>query len=146
MAKQSINQLRQWFETGDYPTQNQFWDWLDSFFHKDDAVTIDNIGGLTEILQGKAEQSSLQALAPVLLQTGTTEWVAAAGTIIEAIVFLTVGTKNIKAGTSVDGEEVIFLQEITTKAIFRPDYICDAQTTIYFGGVGSNTIIKILKR
>jgi hypothetical protein len=35
MSKQSINTLKNWFRTGLKPTQSQFRDWLDSFFHKD---------------------------------------------------------------------------------------------------------------
>lgn len=37
--KQPIATLKQWFETGDFPTQQQFWDWLDSYVHKDDLAT-----------------------------------------------------------------------------------------------------------
>lgn len=146
MAKQSIEQLKQWFESGDYPTQAQFWDWLDSFIHKDDQLTVENIQNLSTILSQKAEASALQLITPVLLPQNTTQWVAPAGTLIEGIVFMTSGSKNIKVGISPEGEEIIFLQEITTKAIFRPDFICDIETTIYFSGVGSNTIIKILRR
>lgn len=39
MAVQTRNQLKQWFETGDYPTQQQFWDWLDSFVHLSEITT-----------------------------------------------------------------------------------------------------------
>ncbi len=146
MAKQSIEQLKQWFETGDYPTQAQFWDWLDSFIHKDDQLTVENIQSLSTILSQKAQASALQLITPVLLPQNTTQWIAPAGTLIEGIMFITNGSKNIKVGISPEGEEIIFLQEINTKAIFRPDFICDIATTIYFSGVGSNTIIKILRR
>jgi hypothetical protein len=50
MAQQTRNQLKQWFETGDYPTQNQFWDWLDSFFHYTDEIAVNNVNGLQDIL------------------------------------------------------------------------------------------------
>lgn len=62
MAKQSINQLKQWFETGDYPTQQQFWDWLESYFHKDDKIPVDSVDTLTQILQGKADSSTVNEL------------------------------------------------------------------------------------
>lgn len=146
MAKQSIEQLKQWFETGDIPTQSQFWDWLDSFIHKDEQLTVGNVQNLSTILSQKADSSALQLVTPVLLPVNTTQWVAPIGTLIEGIIFLTTGTKNIKVGTSPGGEEIVFLQEINSKAIFRPDFICDTETTIYFSGVGSNTIIKILRR
>jgi hypothetical protein len=34
MAVQPINTLQSWFQTQDKPTQDQFWDWLDSYYHK----------------------------------------------------------------------------------------------------------------
>jgi len=52
MAKKDISVLRTYFETGDIPTQQQFWDTLDSFFHVDGTIAIENITGLTEILAG----------------------------------------------------------------------------------------------
>lgn len=36
MAIRSRDTLKQWFETGDYPSQEQFWDWIDSFVHKNE--------------------------------------------------------------------------------------------------------------
>ena len=39
MAKQTIAYLKNLFTTGKRPTQQHFWDWLDSFVHKDDQVT-----------------------------------------------------------------------------------------------------------
>jgi len=55
MAVKTLNELKAFFETGDKPTQQQFWDWLDSFIHKGDGIEIDDVDGLTEALQGKAD-------------------------------------------------------------------------------------------
>ena len=46
MAKQSINTLKQFFKTGLKPSQSNFWDVLDSFFHKDDKIPITSIEGI----------------------------------------------------------------------------------------------------
>lgn len=48
MAKQSINTLRQFFRTALKPTETQFWDMLDSFFHKDEKIPISAIDKLQE--------------------------------------------------------------------------------------------------
>jgi hypothetical protein len=62
MPIQERNKLKGWFETGDYPTQQQFWDLIDSFFHRlDDTIGIDNITGLRALLNGKAEYEQLQS-------------------------------------------------------------------------------------
>lgn len=59
MAVQTINQLKQWFQTRDKPTQQQFWDWLDSFVHRSEGIAIENVSGLLDMLVDKADVSSL---------------------------------------------------------------------------------------
>lgn len=67
MAIRERNKLKNWFKTGDYPNQEQFWDWIDSFLHKsEDQVSIDNIQGLRRILEQKADQEGLEVLATIL--------------------------------------------------------------------------------
>lgn len=63
MAVQTVDQLKQWFQTRDKPTQQQFWDWLDSFVHKNEGIGWDNIAGLVEILQGKVDTATLELYA-----------------------------------------------------------------------------------
>lgn len=41
MAIESRATIKSWFETGDFPTQEQFWAWIDSFYHKNED-SIDN--------------------------------------------------------------------------------------------------------
>lgn len=56
MAIRERNNLKTWFQTGKYPTQDQFWDWIDSFVHKsEDKVDIDSIAGLRSLLDSKAD-------------------------------------------------------------------------------------------
>ncbi len=53
MAKQTINTLKNWFRTALKPTQAQFWDWLDSYFHKDDKIPLTSLDGLQAELDKK---------------------------------------------------------------------------------------------
>jgi len=50
--KQSTNQLKQWFKKYAYPTESQFWDWLDSFWHKDELIPASQIDGLNQVVAG----------------------------------------------------------------------------------------------
>ncbi|MCK0206229.1 hypothetical protein [Ornithobacterium rhinotracheale] len=50
MAKTDLNTIKNWFKNGLKPTQEQFWAWLDSFWHKDDKIPAENIQGLNEML------------------------------------------------------------------------------------------------
>ena len=60
MAKQDKNKLRGWFSTSKFPTQEQFWDWMDSFVHKDERLDIaSNFPELDHVLQLKADKEAL---------------------------------------------------------------------------------------
>lgn len=49
---QDREQLKQWFKRYMYPTQQQFWDWIDSFWHKNEAIPASSIEGLQEVVDG----------------------------------------------------------------------------------------------
>lgn len=57
MAIRSIAQLKAWFKRGAYPTAEQFADWLDSFFHKDEKVPVSSVDGLAERLNAKYDRN-----------------------------------------------------------------------------------------
>lgn len=63
MAIRSIAQLKAWFKRGKYPTEAQFADWIDSFFHKEeDKVPISSVEGLAEQLNNKYAASAGELL------------------------------------------------------------------------------------
>ncbi|MBL1221852.1 hypothetical protein JET18_13450 [Chryseobacterium sp. L7] len=46
-------EIKQYFENGDIPTQEQFWEWQDSYWHKEESIAQDNISGLKDALNTK---------------------------------------------------------------------------------------------
>ena len=63
MAIRSIAQLKAWFKRGSYPTEAQFADWIDSFFHKEeDKVPISSVDQLPEQLNNKYDASAGELL------------------------------------------------------------------------------------
>jgi len=60
MAKTTINTIKQWFKTGLKPTQDQFWNWMDSFWHKDELIPQKNIEDLSTTLSSKADADQLE--------------------------------------------------------------------------------------
>jgi len=52
MAQATIQQIKEWFRTHKFPTQQQFWDTWDSFWHKDEKIPAGQIDGLQQIFQG----------------------------------------------------------------------------------------------
>jgi len=58
MAKQSLYAIKNWFKTGLKPSQQQFWDTWDSFWHKDEIIPAANIENLDKRLDEKADQQA----------------------------------------------------------------------------------------
>jgi hypothetical protein len=144
MAIKSVNDLKSFFETGDKPTQQQFWDWLESFFHKQEGIAISDVTNLQNTLNSKAEGSAINALTPILLDEGQSSIEIPAGKYINDIVviaptaiYITVGTTN--SGTELS--EVVSCNNDGTLLGIRKFF--KQATTIYFGGVLSNTQIII---
>jgi hypothetical protein len=50
MAIRTKDILKSWFRTGLYPTQEQFWDLFDSYYHKLEGINFDDVTGLIEYL------------------------------------------------------------------------------------------------
>jgi hypothetical protein len=57
----NLNTIKNWFKTGLKPTQLQFWDTLESFWHKDDTISVANIDGIDNLLNQKANKSVVDA-------------------------------------------------------------------------------------
>lgn len=63
MAETPKNTLKQWFVTGAKPLQAQYWAWLDSYWHKSEPISINNIENLSEILVNKVDAYQLALYA-----------------------------------------------------------------------------------
>ncbi|SHH75398.1 hypothetical protein [Flavobacterium johnsoniae] len=57
----NLNTIKNWFKTGLKPTQQQFWDTWDSFFHKDELIPQSSVSNLITVLNAKAEKSQFDA-------------------------------------------------------------------------------------
>ena len=55
MPKVSINIIKEWFKNQSKPPQEQFWAWLDSFWHKDEPIPQSAVENLVTTLQKKAD-------------------------------------------------------------------------------------------
>ncbi|NIF05622.1 hypothetical protein F3J23_09215 [Chryseobacterium sp. Tr-659] len=52
-------ELKQYFENGDIPKQEEFWEWQESYWHKDEKIPQDNIADLKESLKNKLTKPQL---------------------------------------------------------------------------------------
>jgi hypothetical protein len=63
MAVRSRDRIKAWFLRGCKPLASQFADWIDSYWHKDDAIPASSISGLQDLIDAKAEKSTIEAEA-----------------------------------------------------------------------------------
>ena len=71
------NILQNWFVTGAKPTQEQFWAWQESYWHKGENIPTEKILGLSEVLANKADAEILQHKANLDSSNLTNEHVLA---------------------------------------------------------------------
>ncbi|RKR11613.1 hypothetical protein C8C83_3353 [Flavobacterium sp. 90] len=57
----SINTILGWFKTGNKPTQTQFWNSWQSFWHKDEAIPQSSITNLKSTLDSKTDESQFES-------------------------------------------------------------------------------------
>ncbi len=62
MAITDKTTLKNWFRNKLKPTQEQFWAWMDSFWHKSEQIPTASIDGLDKLLAGAATVAQLEAL------------------------------------------------------------------------------------
>lgn len=55
-----ISTLKRWFTNFKKPTQEQFWAWLDSYWHKSEKIPMDTIDGLENAIRGTASADQLR--------------------------------------------------------------------------------------
>jgi hypothetical protein len=145
MAVESRNQLKTYFQTGDFPTQAQFENFLDSYIHKQDGVAMVDVAGLVAALNGKATTAALELVSPKVLAAGADSYQVPPGTMIFG--FLVKNAATFGVGTAAGLDDIIPEQAIGANYPCGPLMLYfDTLTTIYFKGVvAGSTIIKIFK-
>lgn len=134
--------VKQWFETGDFPTQSQFYQKFDWQRWKDEKIAFDD---LTPELQ-----AAITSISGVLIFTGDIQqWTFPAHTLIERIFVIDSGDINFSMGTTLGGTEIFnnALVEIADPqtGILTNPYYCLGDTTIYWSGNSLVSKLKIYK-
>lgn len=63
-------ELKQYFENGDVPIQEEFWEWQDSYWHKEESIAQDNISGLKDALNTKINRPQAGTGFYIIAQNG----------------------------------------------------------------------------
>jgi hypothetical protein len=143
MAIESKETLKQYFETGDYPTQQQFANLIESLRHVNDKIDFADLS--TNVVN--AINSAAQNNTVIVVPVGETTIQIVAGTLVEKILVIEATAIEFSLGLTPGGAE--WLEPIGLDAgggIISTDKYFAADTDIYFGGITANTILKIYKR
>ncbi len=114
MAIVDINIIKEWFKNLKKPTQEQFWTWLDSFYHKLDGVPMADVNGLNEALQKKADLVNGVVPESQLPFTINTNEVVAIGAI-------TVTANNVHTGVHESGSNKVRINGQVLERSFPDD-------------------------
>lgn len=116
--------VKQYFLTGSYPTQNQFWDLFDKIVFKDESLTslrIEGAAGQAQIaIPGKA-------------------WV-------DKIGFFGTDTMTVDCGKTLGGNDVFEQQDVTNTQSVNTEVYFPEAGNLYFTGITPTTKIIIFYR
>ncbi|MDH6251794.1 hypothetical protein M2347_001521 [Chryseobacterium sp. H1D6B] len=79
----SKQEIKQFFENGDIPNQEQFWEWQDSYWHKDEKLPLNRIeydfSKKADLVDGKVPASQLPSYVDDVLEFNTLSELPAPG-------------------------------------------------------------------
>lgn len=139
------NILQNWFITGAKPTQEQFWAWQESYWHKSENIPTEKILGLSEVLANKADVEILQHKANLDSSNLTDEHVLAwkkalgVGELPSNIATIDEGTKQGNTYTKAKVDELL---ENSGKNISNTDLQIPAGTVRTLDVTGAKFQIK----
>ena len=153
MAKQNISTLKNWFKRGLKPLQQQFADWMDSYWHKDEAIPISSINNLSETLNTLPSQAAINSLIALLLPdiiNASTDQVytLTANKRLQTIIIIPTVEETVKIGTINGAEDIL----VTTSLMAGEPFILDcamyaiSDMPVYINGIIGSTQILIYKR
>lgn len=140
--------VKPWFVTGAYPTQSQFYQWMDSILWTDDAIAIAKITGLQTLLNTIITLAQVQALyREVINLISDGIYIMAPGLIITGIVIDSPVDITLRIGTTLGGNDILDDLAITggTPEPITLTAYAKTEKTIYFSGIAASTDIIILK-
>ena len=139
--------LKTYFETGDYPTQQQFTNLIDSLRHVNDPIAFADLA--EEVITAINNAADSTGNAPIVTEPGATTVTIPHGTLIDLVVVLNSVGVIFSAGWSDGGTDVIDNFQIPDNKSVISTIIynrADEHGTLYLNGVTGGTVVKLYKR
>lgn len=143
MAATPTNTIKTWFETADKPTQQQFWDWLDSMRNKLDPIPAGDISGLVAVIDDRITQvgggvgePGTSIYMPVTLSVSSSEtYSVAAEKLAKDFIIIPTSPGLVKIGLTAGGSEVFETTAGDTAPLFADVFNFSlAARTLHFTG------------
>ncbi len=136
--------LKTYFETGDYPTQAQFANLIDSLRHVSDKIDESD---LTDSLISVINSMGIGSNPPIITEPGAGTVVIPRNILIDVIVVLHSNDTDFSAGWSEGGEDVVDGFHITSNVSIIQTGIYQVEDRIlYLNNVTESTVVKLYKR
>jgi hypothetical protein len=149
MAIQNRTTLKNWFKRGLKPLENQFADWIDSFWHKSDTIAISDVSGLQaeldDLAAGGGGAGAADGLIVPISNGGTIA--LAANQMIRFMVVRSATTQVVKCGTSGGGSQ-IFNVEVAAGGAYPHDetFVTGAASTLTLHFTCSAAITVLIQK
>lgn len=140
--------VKPWFETGDYPTQVQFWQTFDWLRWKDELLQIPDVQGLQALVNSIITLATVKAnYAQLLTLISDGNFGMDAGLIITGIIVDAPNDFVLNVGSDPGGTDIINAMPITggTPEPVTLLIYAKAARTIYFSGINASTDFILLK-
>lgn len=144
MAVQSRTTLKNWFLKGLKPLQNQFADWIDSYWHKSDTINISDISGLQTQLDSLAGGGGGGGGSAVSATKNNGDSITVSTSeILELIIVRSSTTQVVKCGTTAGSGNVFNVEVANGQGyIHREDFAPEGSSVLlHFTSSGAFTLI-----
>ena len=136
--------LKTYFETGDYPTQAQFANLIDSLRSEEDPIALTD---LSEEVITAINDAGGSGNPPIVTAPGANSVIIPNGVLIDLIVVFYGDGINFSAGWTTGGIDVVDNYTVIGSVCPISTAVYNIETrTLHLNGVGVDTIIKLYKR
>jgi hypothetical protein len=142
-----IDEIKPWFQTGDEPTQAQFYSFFEKLRWKDEAITMADIAGLVSALVSKVNTSDYEG--QLIDVSADYTYTIPAGCKLEEMIIYMGSTANVRVSKITMGDEDV-MNEIEMAAGWNDPVIVNkfapTDMAIYIWGIPAGSKICFLKR
>lgn len=150
MAIQPKNTLKNWFLTSLKPLQQQYHDWMDSYWHKDELIPQEAIDiEFPDYPDPSVITELITLINPVIVEaSGPTTVVMPAGKLLQDIVVISDTEQDVSISMTAEDRAIADSETIPAGgwAVYAVSLYSKANTNLYFEGYSNPITIKLYYR